>query len=575
MMKKELTLLLFGCSLMLNAQTAYQVNGSFEGEWENCVPWDSNNNTKAYGTQPKGWIISNVPNSMVSLVGAKITDGNNTVVQLTNQEAAGQKVPAYISLGTTWATAETKMTNVRNADGGAFGGKSFSAHPDAIRLSYKRDKSKGEERASVIAYLWTGSWTQKDVPGNTAVGVFSWGSATKVEMENRDRNILGMATELGGEVSHTPDAALVASLEHYITDDNKDEWKELTAEFNYGSNTGKDVEVGNINIIISANDYFGDRNGIVKSNSLTVDNVSLLYYHALKALSYSGATLNFAENTLHYDLSNTFYEAAKLSYTKKGQGAKVSTSFNEETCLLTIRVEGEDYDKTNNAEAYTEYTIQFRKPLHSVLTEAAFDGETVTLKENGTVTVNHIYKKEKLTLVCGSDKDAKVEQSYDAATGILTIKVTGSDVADNPGNVHTYKIQFNLPLHSVLSKVTYKGTDVTLGDNGETHMDGCYEENGFRFFCEADPNAKIEQSYDDATCTLTVKVTGSDVAENPENVHTYKFVFAVSTGIRTLSLTTGYDVYTLSGIQLRKGANTLAGLPKGIYIVNGRKIAIH
>ena len=35
-----------------------------------------------------------------------------------------------------------------------------------------------------------------------------------------------------------------------------------------------------------------------------------------------------------------------------------------------------------------------------------------------------------------------------------------------------------------------------------------------------------------------------------------------------------YDVYTLQGVQVLKGAASLNGLQKGIYIVNGKKVVI-
>lgn len=41
--------------------------------------------------------------------------------------------------------------------------------------------------------------------------------------------------------------------------------------------------------------------------------------------------------------------------------------------------------------------------------------------------------------------------------------------------------------------------------------------------------------------------------------------------VPTASAVAGYDVLTLTGVQVRKGAVSLKGLPKGLYIVNGKK----
>ena len=237
----------------------------------------------------------------------------------------------------------------------------FKAHPDAISFRYQRDNSHGTtERASAIAYLWNGSWTQKDVPGN----IVMMGNPTTVDMVDRDRCVLGkdMTGTQGGEVDPASDGVLVAAGESYYSE-AKTTWTDGIIELNYGEFKNKEVDVEKINIIFSANDYFADRSTIVGSNSFSIDDVKLLYYHALEALSYKGANIDFNEETYNYYLSDVAYDESKLSYTKKGQGATVTTAYNVATALLTIRVEAEDYNAESNADAYSEYTIQFKKPL--------------------------------------------------------------------------------------------------------------------------------------------------------------------------------------------------------------------
>lgn len=60
MMKKFFTLALLGVSLAVNAQ---QVNGSFE-TWKDCYPWSSTTTDSKVGTQPVGWKVSNVYNTL-------------------------------------------------------------------------------------------------------------------------------------------------------------------------------------------------------------------------------------------------------------------------------------------------------------------------------------------------------------------------------------------------------------------------------------------------------------------------------------------------------------------------------
>lgn len=334
----------------------------FSGDWETCIPWDSEGNTKSSGTQPKGWHISNVHTLLGAIVaGEKVNGSNGTTVavKLTNQDLSGQKIPAYMSLGTPWATAETYFSKVRKADGGVFGGLDFTYRPDAISFDYQRDNSKKKENATAIAYLWKGTWTQTNVPGNTAVGFAGYGTATKCTMVNRDRNVLGNETSatLGDKPAKpSEDAKLIAKLEQPISESTKGTWKSMTIPFTYNDKTAVPEY---INVIFAANDYFGDRNGIVAGNSLTIDNVKLVYYHALNSLTYNGTPVaNFDEGTTEYTLNGKLAENFdKVKFTIKGVGATYDVAKDEANNVATITVKGNDYDV--NPSSKTVYTIKF------------------------------------------------------------------------------------------------------------------------------------------------------------------------------------------------------------------------
>lgn len=347
-------------SYTLPTATTPQLN-DFNGDWETCIPWDSKGNTESSGTQPKGWHISNVHTLLGAVVaGEKVNGSNGTTVavKLTNQDLSGQKIPAYMSLGTPWATAETYFSKVRKADGGVFGGLDFTYRPDAISFDYQRDNSKKKENATAIAYLWKGTWTQTNVPGNTAVGFAGYGTATKVTMTNRDRNVLGNETSatLGDPATHTADAKLIAKLEQSISESTKGTWKNMTIPFTYNDDTAVPEY---INVIFAANDYFGGRNGIVAGNSLTIDNVKLVYYHALNSLTYNGNKVaNFDEGTTEYTLSGKLAEDFdKVKFTIKGAGATYDVAKDEANNVATITVKGNDYDV--NPSSKTVYTIKF------------------------------------------------------------------------------------------------------------------------------------------------------------------------------------------------------------------------
>ena len=360
-MKKLFPSILF--AVLSQAASSQQLqNTTFDDAWVSCYPWEAGKTvSSARGTQPEGWNISNVSNTAMPIVGSETTgvDGIGKAVKLSNVTASigDQNAPGYMSLGTAWATAETKMTSVRNADGGVFGGIAFTYHPDAVRVTYKHDISGGAENMSVIAYLWKGTWNQEDVPSNTAVGVFSWGSAAKVTMTDRIQNILGKDCLTGGEITKTEDAALVASVEYYSNTAQND-WIIKEIPLDYGEYAGRPIDVEKLNIVIASNGLFDDRSAIKAGNSVTIDNVELVYYHALSSLSYEGGNLDFSEDITNYDLSSVDYDETKLAYVVKGQAATASTSYDEKTGVLTIHVEGEDI--SINPSSFTEYKIQFK-----------------------------------------------------------------------------------------------------------------------------------------------------------------------------------------------------------------------
>lgn len=342
-------------------KSACQINGGFDETWVDCIPWDSKATNKTVGTRPVDWNISNVCainapilGQVTYTVGKSIDNGNGKAVKLTNNEAFGNGIPAYLTLGTPWATA--KGTSAANPDGGTFGGKKFTYRPDAISFDYQHSTEKGAENATAIAYMWKGNWTQTNVPATTDAG--SGANPQKCTMVNRDRNILGNETSatLGDPAKPSEDAKLIAKLEQSISESTKGTWKSMTIPFTYNDDTAVPEY---INVIFAANDYFGDRKSIIKGNSLTIDNVKLVYYHALNSLTYNGNKVaNFDEGTTEYTLNGKLVEDFdKVEFTVKGVGATYDVAKDEANNVATITVKGNDYDV--NPSSKTVYTIKF------------------------------------------------------------------------------------------------------------------------------------------------------------------------------------------------------------------------
>ena len=359
-MKKLFTFIAVIC-LALNASAQYQLtNPGFEGTWTSCTPSTGGSSTSV-GQNPPNWCISHVAGYKLfgitwtgsTSVGESVkgNTGNNACY-IYNVEMMKNIIPGYVSLGTTWNTAN--LTG-GNADGGVFGGVPFDGRPDAIEFYYKRTAADNSQPASVVAYLWKGETEQESVP----VSVDS-SNPTKVPMKNRDRNILGMSYSKGGAVTYSQDFKLIASLktndEHVVKlTEIKENWTKATFEFTYNS---VDDAPTMINVVFSAMDYFVDRSNHKKDNTLTVDDVRFVYYSQLKSLTVDGVSVpDFDKDVYNYTVDSYYVEGTTsvvaVDNTKVGV-ATIAKNYDATTGKYTIVVTNQE-----GSEFHT-YTIQFK-----------------------------------------------------------------------------------------------------------------------------------------------------------------------------------------------------------------------
>ncbi len=428
-MNKKLFALLMVAGAGLSANAQQLPNGTFDDAFVKCYPWEKGNKvTKDYGTQPEGWCVSNVPNSVAGAMGSQVEGYNGKAVKLTNADALGNAIPAYMTLGTAWATAEANIKgDTRNTDGGVFGGIEFSYRPDAVSLWYKRDGQGKVDESVVAVYSWKGTWTQKDVPSNTAVSL-GYGTATKVTMTDRDVNILGQAYNVGGEISKTDDAQLVASASQTITG-SVTEWTELEVPLTYETTT---VKPEKLNIVISAAGYQSDAEKLNKGVSITVDDVKMVYWNTLTSLSYDGEEIPLSTETT-FECEKE-YDPELLVYVAKSQFAEVDVKYDEETGLCTITVSRE------GAEEDMVYKIQFQ--CWNTLTSLTYDGMNYLSNPLSTETEFECDEEFDIDLLeyVTKSKSASVTVSYDDETALCTVTVT-REGAENKD----YTIQFKKP----------------------------------------------------------------------------------------------------------------------------------
>ena len=381
------------------------------------------------GVEPEGWNGSNVdqyvwmPGTSDALVTKKNSNERGDYVRLTNSFVGvgtiGATAPAYITFGTPWVYA---CKSESDQDGGTYGGMDFKYRPDAIRGIYKRTNVSGKtEKAHIIAYFWTGTFTSnigKNHPG-------------KISKSDVDRAIMGKSN--AGTI--TGDGKLIASADYEFTTTTNDDWQEIVVPIVYKD---KNTVPAKMNVIISSADYW-TRSNIVQvadasedGSILEADDIEFVYYHALNSATYDGQAIpNFAEETLNYDLSSQVYDEKKFAYTVKGIGAEAVKNYDEATGLLTVTVNGNNISA--DATSKTVYTFQFKKTDYTgVLSALSVNGKDIEAfaEDSYHYTVVGDYTDGCVKATAKGADDA-VATNYDQVTRIYSINVTGGSEVNN------------------------------------------------------------------------------------------------------------------------------------------------
>lgn len=291
----------------------------------------------------------------------------------------GAIVPGYVTLGTPWNTATLSETK---KDGGTFGGISFTNKPDALRFYYKRSVTGTNTRSSVVAYLWNGTTTQKGVPGN----IYSPGLAKKVNMYDRDINVLNMSKDghQGGSVKD--EHKLIAKIESYTTE-QPTEWTEWTIPFDYvAENIGETPE--KINVIFAASDYFNSSN-VTNGVSMSIDDVELVYYSTLSNLKVNGTDIKLQDGVYEYNGVGSIAKDCVVA-TPTSQFATVAYSNDKNVVTVTVTANdgtSKEYKVVfPNAESIaTSYKNQINVDFGGSVTSSAND---VVISANNDNTIN-------------------------------------------------------------------------------------------------------------------------------------------------------------------------------------------
>lgn len=382
-MKKIFTSLFAATAVALTVGAQQLPNNGFEKAWIECVPWTSTGNTKAEGTTPTSWMVSNTIGT-----GGKSPVGNTTIaenvagynsvgaVKVENKEInlfiVKKTIPGYFGLGTPWATS---TSTGKNMAGGEFGGIAFAFRPDALQFMYQ---STGSDQPTVLAYTWNGKFVQKEVSGNIVVS----GKPTKIDMVDRDRNVIGMEdAPQGGEV--TEKGTLVALINTRLEATTAD-WTKGNLEFTYSDAAAPEK----INVVFAAGDYFSI--SPVKENTLTVDDVKLIYFSRLKSLKVNGVDVpEFAPNTYEYNVDAEMpADASAIAAECMGNSgsAKAEVALDAANNKATVTVTNSNVGGTDvDGEESHVYTLNFKPAqqeenilIYNGILKIEMDGEDIS-----------------------------------------------------------------------------------------------------------------------------------------------------------------------------------------------------
>ena len=471
MMRKFFTTLFALVAIAVNAQ--YIPNGDFSSWKSSCGSTDAVGSMRQRpGVEPTDWNGSSVNQKVGIEKKQQLVFNEGGSVKLQNiwvgALGIGSVAPGYITFGTPWVYATSSLSK---CDGGTYGGNSFTYKPDAITGRFKRTDSNSED-SYIVAYFWKGTYTSK-------IGEKGNPSALRDDV---DKAVLGMVTPASrGE--------LVAKCNYSFRSTNGG-WQTITVPIEYLT----DGTPEKMNVIICGGDYWS-RDNLKENTTMYVDDVQFVYYSELASLKYNGKNY-FQQGKTSYVIDEPYYEN-KLSVTSNGRGAVIEKSFNEETCVLTITVKGNDY-AANSSNVHT-YTVSFKPEVPLTVVSMTPDEPVESLKTieieysdviSGTyksTSSSKIYvgsplnkasftvNGKVLTITLDKEITTPGELPLYIPAGLITREINGKDVTCDGEIVFTVK-----PLDLVVTKVTpdkpmWYLKNITVEYNDE--IVGAYSEN--------------------------------------------------------------------------------------------------
>ena len=342
-------------------------------------------------------------------------------------------------------------------------------------------------------------------------------------------------------------------------------------------------------------------------------------------VTWNKITVPGSEYTVSYSNNKNVGTATVTVKDKEGGNFTVSGSKTFTITKAPLTISANSYE-IFEGDKIPEFTVKYdgfvnketeavltAKPVLSCNATATSKPGDYTISVGGSKASNYniTHKSGKLTIIAmkfvSGGESSKDED--DAAT--YQIISTGNEVGTTPTVAITddkevggaFAIPESVTYHNKTYTVTEIGestfenntylTNVTIPSSitsiGDKAFKGCSNLKSITMYVttpislavagtRGSDGTSIFEGVDKLTCVLYVPDGSVDLYKEAPVWSDFKHIVPISTltGISVVNVTEGepFDVYNLQGRKVKSRATDLRGLPRGIYIINGKKVAV-
>lgn len=427
-------------------------------------------------------------------------------------------------------TGNYNWTNINDTTHNA----QFTGFPDAMHVWIKYYSPTASYRAKATTVLHTNGYYQDPLP----------------KTDDCEGDLVGTAAN----TNIAPDA---------------NNWQELTIPFSYpnGTTTRPSFAL----VTFSTNATPGTGTG---SDYMLIDDLEYIYYSSLSDLQFNGTTISgFAKDTYEYTIEGAYTEGC-ITFTKDCVGGSADGTWNSSTKTYTIVVKGDDYE-SNNSNTHT-YTIKFYDLIIK-------DGETnLNEIENGSgkkVLLKRTFKAGWNTICLPFASNSNHWGGSSVKFYKLNSNTDGVLSFTNDPSPYDKNVPYLVYLPNEINEIEFNSRTIEVDENSATTTAV-----DWTFTGSYAPTISMEGKWgvvNDGSKVRkggvgsTLKSTRAYLEYNgTANVNEMRIIIdGEETTITEIDgMPVGnFDVYNLQGVRVRQNVNSLDGLNKGIYIVNGKK----